>query len=223
MDIIHADFLTSQTDPTKLPVADKPEYAFIGRSNVGKSSLLNMLTGRKGLAKTSSTPGKTQVINHFLINHNWYLVDLPGYGFAKTSRTNRETWDIMIRTYLATRPNLMCVFQLIDSRLEPQRNDLDFLTWLGEQQIPIALIFTKADKQSPNKTQSLIAAYKRVLRTEWASLPPIFVTSAESKVGRPELLKFITEVNAKWGESQKVEPVVVPIDPNEIIPDESEW
>ena len=162
MEIKQAEFLTSQTDPAKLPAADKPEYAFIGRSNVGKSSLINMLTWRKGLAKTSSTPGKTQVINHFLINNAWYLVDLPGYGFAKSSKVQREAWDLMIRKYLTTRTNIMCVFQLIDSRLEPQRNDLDFLTWLGEMEIPIALVFTKADKQSPNKTQSLIASYKRV-------------------------------------------------------------
>lgn len=196
--ILTADFLTSASDPTKLPIADKPEFAFVGRSNVGKSSLINMITGKKGLAKTSGTPGKTQLINHFLINQTWYLVDLPGYGFAKTSRSNRENWDVMIRTYLKTRTNLMCVLQLIDSRLEPQRNDLDFLTWLGENEIPLALVFTKVDKQSINKTQSNIASYKRILKTEWDELPPVFSTSAESLMGKTELLTFIDEVNLKW-------------------------
>lgn len=198
MEITAARFLTSQTNPAKLPIASMPEYAFIGRSNVGKSSLINMLVGRKGLAKASSTPGKTQVINHFLVNESWYLVDLPGYGFAKISRTQREAWDTMIRTYLISRPNLQCVFQLIDSRLEPQQNDLDFLTWLGEKEIPVALVFTKADKQGLTKTQSLVAAYKKVLRTEWAQLPPIFITSAENGIGREELATFIQEVNDKW-------------------------
>lgn len=200
MEITNARFLMSQTDPAKLPAADRPEYAFIGRSNVGKSSLINMLTNHKGLAKASGTPGKTQLINHFMINEAWYLVDLPGYGFAKISRTTRESWDGMIRSYIGSRTNLCCVFQLIDSRLEPQRNDLDFLTWLGENGIPLALIFTKADKQSINKTQSLVASYKKVLKTEWAELPPIFITSAETKFGREELLHFIKEVNQRYAE-----------------------
>lgn len=200
MEITKARFIMSQTDPAKLPPADRPEYAFIGRSNVGKSSLINMLTNHKGLAKASGTPGKTQLINHFMINEAWYLVDLPGYGFAKITRSIRESWDGMIRSYIASRTNLCCVFQLIDSRLEPQRNDLDFLTWLGENGIPLALIFTKADKQSINKTQSLVAAYKKVLKTEWAELPPVFITSAETKYGREELLRFIAEVNQRYAE-----------------------
>lgn len=198
MDIKDARFLTSQTDPNKLPAAVLPEYAFIGRSNVGKSSLINAVVGRKGLAKASATPGKTQVINHFMINDNWYLVDLPGYGYAKISRSMRESWDGMIRKYLLSRNNLQCVFQLIDSRLEPQRNDLDFLTWLGEKEIPVALVFTKADKQGLPKTQSLVAQYKKVLKTEWSTLPPIFITSAETKLGKEELLTFINDINGRF-------------------------
>jgi GTP-binding protein len=193
-----AEFLISNTDPAKCPAPDKPEYAFIGRSNVGKSSLINMLTGFKSLAKTSSTPGKTQLINHFLINEQWYLVDLPGYGFAKSSKSNRSKWQKMIRTYLESRENLICTFVLIDSRLEPQKIDLEFVNWLGTKGVPISLIFTKADKQSLNKTQSNIAKFNKELKKTWESLPPEYVTSAETSYGREEVLDFIEVCNLSF-------------------------
>jgi GTP-binding protein len=193
-----AEFLISNTDPAKCPAPDKPEYAFIGRSNVGKSSLINMLTGFKSLAKTSSTPGKTQLINHFLINEQWYLVDLPGYGFAKSSKSNRSKWQKMIRTYLESRENLICTFVLIDSRLEPQKIDLEFVNWLGTKGVPISLIFTKADKQSLNKTQSNIAKFNKELKKTWESIPPEYVTSAETSYGREEVLDFIEVCNLSF-------------------------
>lgn len=187
----------SNTRVEQCPEPNKPEYAFIGRSNVGKSSLINMLTEQKGLAKTSAQPGKTQLINHFLINNSWYLVDLPGYGYAKVSKGAREDWRKMINYYFQKRENLSCVFVLIDSRHEPLKADLDFINYLGELGVPFVLVFTKADKQSSVKTDSTIAAYKRKLRENWEELPRIFVTSSEKRLGREELLTFIDEVNAQ--------------------------
>lgn len=189
-----AEFVISNTDYLKCPKPDKPEFAFIGRSNVGKSSLINMMTARKGLAKTSGRPGKTQLINHFLIDESWYLVDLPGYGYARTSKKNRSAWELMIQDYLLNRDNLQIVFVLIDSRLDPQRIDIEFIQWLGESGIPLALVFTKADKQSINKGQQCIAKFKKVMKQTWADLPMIFLTSAETGLGKPELSEYIEHI-----------------------------
>ena len=197
MEIRSAKYLISSPKVENCPKPDKPEYAFIGRSNVGKSSLINMLTEHKGLAKTSSSPGKTQLINHFLINDTWYLVDLPGYGYAKVSKGSRDDWRKMINYYFQKRENLTCVFVLIDSRHEPMKTDLDFINHLGQIGVPFVLVFTKADKQSSVKTDSTIAAYKRTLLQTWDELPHIFVTSAEKRTGRDELLAFIDGVNAQ--------------------------
>lgn len=194
MNIITADFLCSNTDPKKCPAANKPEFAFIGRSNVGKSSLINMITSRKGLAKTSGTPGKTQLINHFLINEAWYLVDLPGYGFAKTSKTNLEKWEKMIRSYLLQRENLLCTFVLIDSRIKPQQIDMEFLQWMGENELPFALIFTKTDKLTKNELASNLSAYKKKLLDYWEELPALFITSAENSFGKTEVLNYLDTV-----------------------------
>jgi GTP-binding protein len=196
--IVSAEFVMSNTKVSQCPEPNLPEYAFIGRSNVGKSSLINMLTGRKSLAKTSSTPGKTQLINHFIINNTWYLVDLPGYGFAKISKSTRDKWEIMIRDYLRQRSNLMYTCVLIDSRLEPQQNDLNFIEWLSQSQIPICLIFTKADKLSPNKVQSNVAAFIRALKATWEEVPPYFVSSAETGRGKDEILDFIDQWNSQF-------------------------
>ena len=198
MQIRSAEFKCSNTRTDKLPPPALPEYAFIGRSNVGKSSLINMLTQRKGLAKTSQTPGKTQLINHFLINDNWYLVDLPGYGYARTSRSNRGEWERFIRYYLKNRESLQCVFVLIDSRLDPQKADLDFCFWLGEQGIPFVLVFTKADKQSKLKTAQSVEGFKKALLQYFEEVPQQFITSSETREGRDELLSFISEINTRF-------------------------
>ncbi|MGY3087450.1 GTP-binding protein [Hymenobacter sp. UYAg731] len=197
--IIHdAHFLTSNSRADLCPAPTLPEYAFIGRSNVGKSSLINMLTERKGLAKTSSSPGKTQLINHFVINDNWFLVDLPGYGYAKVSKTSRAEWAKMINYYLRNRANLMCVCVLIDSRHTPQAADLEFMEKLGEEGIPFVMIFTKADKQSTAQTKALLTEYLRKMSEIWDELPRYFLTSAETGLGRDEVLDFITDVNKEW-------------------------
>ena len=184
MIIKSAEFIVSNSNYKKCPDTGLPEYAFIGRSNVGKSSLINMLTNNKGLAKTSVRPGKTQLINHFLINKQWYLVDLPGYGYARIAKTEREKWQKMIRDYFINRENLQVVFVLIDSRLEPQKIDLEFINNLGEMQIPFALIFTKADKVSASKVQSNVQRFKNRLAENWESMPYIMVSSAETKKGK---------------------------------------
>lgn len=193
-----AEFVCSNTRVDKLPVPKLPEYAFIGRSNVGKSSLINALTSRKNLAKTSQTPGKTQLINHFIINDVWYLVDLPGYGFAKSSKSNRAEWEKFIRRYLTHRENLQCVFVLIDSRLTPQKIDLDFCCWLGEQGIPFLLIFTKADKQSTVKSESNIAKFRKSLLQWFEEVPHHVLTSSESKLGCEEVLAIIDGINIRY-------------------------
>lgn len=198
MIIKSAEFLCSNTRVDQLPEANKPEYAFIGRSNVGKSSLINALTNRKNLAKTSQTPGKTQLINHFLINEDWYLVDLPGYGFAKTSKTNRASWEKFIRRYLRERENLQCVFVLIDSRLEPQKIDLEFCAWLGEEGIPFVLVFTKADKQSAVKSDQNMAHFRKALLKWFEEMPAVFLTSSENRLGCEQVLQFIDEVNQAY-------------------------
>ncbi len=193
-----AEFIISNTDIAKLPEANLPEYAFIGRSNVGKSSLINMLCQRKSLAKTSQSPGKTQVINHFLINKNWYLVDLPGYGYAKVSQTTRKSWEGMIKTYLERRESLQCVLVLIDSRLEAQKVDLEFMDWLGSKGIPFAIIFTKADKQSKTKTGLNVEAFFEIMRKTWEDIPEYFVSSAEEGTGKEEILAFIDRINQQY-------------------------
>jgi GTP-binding protein len=186
-----ASFVMSNTNVEKCPPPKLPEFAFIGRSNVGKSSLINMLVGQKGLAKTSSRPGKTQTINHFLVNSEWYLVDLPGYGYAGVSQTARAQWGGMIEAYVTKRSNLQCTFVLIDSRLEPQGKDLDFIRWIGERSLPFCIVFTKTDKLKKNELNRSMATWARRLEESWDELPPRIITSAEEKKGRDELLDFI--------------------------------
>lgn len=198
METITAEFLSSAQSVEGCPTPDKPEYAFIGRSNVGKSSLINSLTSRRKLAKTSSTPGKTQLLNHFLLDASWYLADLPGYGYAKVSKTKRADWGDMTRNYLLKRKNLMCLFVLVDVRLEMQNIDREFMRWVGEHQIPFALIFTKADKLSPPKVDQQVAQYKRRMLKEWEALPPYFISSAVSNRGRQEILEFIRNLNEQF-------------------------
>ena len=195
--------MQSVTDWKKCPAAHLPEYAFIGRSNVGKSSLINMLVRNSKLAKTSSKPGKTQTINHFLINQNWYLVDLPGYGYASISKTMREKWTKMIRDYLLLRENLQVVFVLVDSRLEPQKIDLDFINSLGEDGVPFAIIFTKTDKLSANKVQGNVQRLKNKLAESWEEMPYMMLSSAETGKGRDEILNFIEQINAQYHSSNK--------------------
>src|SRR5882757_10691437 len=193
-----AEFICSNTQISKLPPPVKAEYAFIGRSNVGKSSLINMLAGKKGLAKTSQTPGKTQLINHFLINDSWYIVDLPGYGYARISKSKKEDWNKFIRTYLDKRESLQWVMVLIDSRLEPQKIDLEFCNWLGEKGLSFVLVFTKADKQSSIKTDQNIAKFKKALLATFEETPTYFITSAELHTGHDEVLGFIAEINKSF-------------------------
>jgi GTP-binding protein len=190
-----AQFLMSNTDVKKCPDANLPEYAFIGRSNVGKSSLINMLTNHKKLAKISTKPGKTQLINHFLINNEWYLVDLPGYGYAKTSKQLRTTWAGFIKKYLMQRENLVCIFVLIDSRHEAQKIDLDFMYNLAANQLPFAMVFTKADKLGKNKLSQNLQAYFKTMTETWEIPPTHFVTSSSTKQGRIELLEYIEDLN----------------------------
>jgi len=194
--IIHsALYLISSPEVFACPKPDLPEYAFIGRSNVGKSSLINMITNNKGLAKTSSTPGKTQLINHFIINDEWYLADLPGYGFAKTAKTNRDKWEKMIKDYLLKRPNLLSTFVLIDSRIEPQKMDIDFIEWLGLQKLPFVLVFTKKDKLSRGELTYNLDVYKKRLLQNWETLPITFTVSAKQTEDKTELLHFIEDTN----------------------------
>jgi GTP-binding protein len=190
-----AEFIISNTDFRKCPQDGKPEYAFIGRSNVGKSSLINMLTNRKGLAMTSSTPGKTLLINHFLINDAWYLVDLPGYGYARRGKEGREKIRALIEDYILGREEMSNLFVLIDSRHEPQQIDLEFMEWLGENGVPFGIVFTKADKLGSGRLQLNISSYKDKLLESWEELPPIFITSSEKGKGREELLDYIEKIN----------------------------
>ena len=194
MRIKQAAFIKSSSAIDQCPPPNKAEFAFIGRSNVGKSSLINMLTGRKNLAKTSSKPGKTQLINHFEIDGSWYLVDLPGYGWSKVSKQKKAEWGIMIEDYLLNRENLGCLFVLIDSRLDPQQIDYEFITWLGEKGIPFVLVFTKTDKQSKTKFQSTKAKHIRELRNKWEEMPLMFDSSAIDQTGRKEILSFAEEL-----------------------------
>ncbi len=198
--VVHtAEFVKSSSAADQCPAPDRPEYAFIGRSNVGKSSLLNYICGRKDLAKTSGKPGKTRLINHYLIDSNWYLVDLPGYGYAGVSKVERENFNQTLRSYLAGRENLVALFVLIDLRHSPQKIDLDFIEWLGEQEIPFSLVFTKLDKLSGSEAHAHRQAYLKELGETWDPLPEHFTTSAVAKVGREEILAWI----AHWNHSLK--------------------
>lgn len=195
MDINSAKFVMSNTDVKKCPQDNKPEYAFIGRSNVGKSSLINMLTGQKGLAMTSATPGKTLLINHFIINDNWYLVDLPGYGYAKRGQKQQAQITKIIEDYVLDREQLTSLFVLVDCRHEPQKIDLEFITWLGENSVPFGIIFTKADKLSHSKLVENIRHYQEILSEQWDELPVSFITSSAKKMGRTEILDYIDSIN----------------------------
>ncbi|MBR6272762.1 MAG: YihA family ribosome biogenesis GTP-binding protein [Bacteroidales bacterium] len=195
MIIKDARFLSSNNKFDKLPKDNMPEYAFIGRSNVGKSSLINTLVQRNGLAKTSATPGKTISINHFVVNNQWYLVDLPGYGYAKRSKKSREEWRSMLSNYISRRRNLICTFVLVDARIEPQDSDIGFMEWLGENEVPFCLVFTKADKLRKSALEINVEAYKKRLLEDWEELPPVFITSSETKQGREDLLDYIEQQN----------------------------
>ena len=195
MEITSAEFVISNTDVKKCPAGIFPEYAFIGRSNVGKSSLINMLTARKGLAMTSATPGKTMLINHFLINKNWYLVDLPGYGYARRGQKGKDQIRTIIEDYILEREQMTNLFVLIDSRLEPQNIDLEFMEWLGENGIPFSIIVTKADKLKGGRLKMNVNAYLRELSKQWEELPPYFISSSENRTGRTEILNYIENIN----------------------------
>jgi GTP-binding protein len=207
MEVIHATYLISSPSVDKCPAPDKPEYAFIGRSNVGKSSVINMLTNKKELAKVSSSPGKTQLINHFTIESNdknqWYLVDLPGYGYAKRSLTQRKTWQKMIEEYIRKRENLVNLFVLVDSRLEPQKNDLQFINQLGGWRIPFALVFTKSDKSTQKETANNVNRFLKELLVTWQQPPLHFVTSAIKRTGAKQILSFIAELNQLFYDHKK--------------------
>jgi GTP-binding protein len=198
MEINTAEYVISSPEYTKCPAPDKAEYAFIGRSNVGKSSLINMLTNKPKLAKTSGTPGKTQLINHFIINKSWYIVDLPGYGFAKVSQRDRRRWEQMIENYLRKRENLVNVFVLLDSRHKPQKIDIDFINQLGKWEIPFAMVFTKSDKENQSVVAANVKAFLNELRKEWEFLPAHFVTSAIKKLGRDKILTLIDGLNKQY-------------------------
>ena len=195
MDIKKSEFVISSPTVGKCPADNKPEYAFIGRSNVGKSSLINMLCNHKGLAKTSATPGKTLLINHFIINNEWYLVDLPGYGFAKRSKTVQKKLEQMISSYILQRKQLVNVFVLIDVRHEQQKIDREFIDWLGESNVPFTIVFTKADKLTPGKVKQNATQWLDRLKDRWETLPPYYITSSEKKQGREELLNYLEEIN----------------------------
>lgn len=196
MKIRSAEFVISNSDVKRCPSDQRPEYAFIGRSNVGKSSLINMLLDRKGLAKTSGTPGKTLLINHFLVNGEWWVVDLPGYGYAQRSKESRENLTRIIEDYVLEREQMTCLFVLVDSRLKPQQIDLEFMEWLGENGVPFAVVLTKMDKLKTNEAQKNVSQYKKAILTIFEELPPMFMTSSENKRGREELLNYISEINA---------------------------
>ena len=198
MKITSVEFIGSYPSVDKCPKVNRPEYAFIGRSNVGKSSLINMLCERKGLAKTSNTPGKTQLINYFLVNDAWYLVDLPGYGYAQISKKKRTEWKRMIDGYFLERLNMQCAFSLLDGKIAPQKIDMEFINWMGEKQVPFVLVYTKTDKLKPHEVPESIAEIQKVILESWDSLPQEFITSSVKKNGRKEILQFIKKVNKRY-------------------------
>jgi GTP-binding protein len=202
MEVTKAVYISTVVNVDECPKGDYPEYAFIGRSNVGKSSLINMLTGNRSLAHTSQTPGKTKTINHFLINDAWYIADLPGYGYAKVSQYERTKWETMIRHYFTRRENLACVMVLFDIRVSPQKNDMDFIKWLGKNGIPFVIIFTKADKLTQREREINLKVYKDRILQEWEELPQLFLTSAEKKLGKNSVLEFIENVNQEYRENR---------------------
>ncbi|MCB9275945.1 MAG: YihA family ribosome biogenesis GTP-binding protein [Lewinellaceae bacterium] len=201
MDIKQVAFAGSFPAESQCPRDGKPEYAFIGRSNVGKSSLINSITGRKNIAHTSNTPGKTQLINYFLVNSDWYLVDLPGYGYARISKTKRQQWEMMIRGYLSKRANLQCAFILIDSNIPPQQLDIEFVNWLGEKQVPFVIVYTKTDRLKPEELESNVERIRAALLEYWNELPQQFVTSAVKREGKEEILHFIGQINQQYYET----------------------
>ena len=198
MKIKEATFIKSSVRPDQCPPPDKPEYAFIGRSNVGKSSLLNMLSNKKSLAKISGIPGKTRTINHFLIDENWYMVDLPGYGYAKLPKSERKKFADMIESYLKERPNLLNLFVLVDSRHAPYSSDLNFMQELGAKGVPFSIVFTKTDKLKPGRLEQNLKDYQNRLYEDWEALPPIFLSSAESRKGQKDLIDYIDSINQTW-------------------------
>jgi GTP-binding protein len=195
MNISQAEFVMSNSDVKKCPAPNKPEYAFIGRSNVGKSSLINMLTNNNSLAKTSAKPGKTQLVNHFLINKEWYLVDLPGYGFAKVAKSTKQRFSKLIFKYIESRPNLVNLFVLIDSRHKPQAKDVEFMEWLGINEVPFVIIFTKADKLTKRQLKENMDTYQNEMLKTWEEMPPYFISSSSSKMGKEEILDYIGKTN----------------------------
>lgn len=203
MKINHIKFIASHTSVGQCPTADKPEYAFIGRSNVGKSSLINYLSDRKSIAKISRTPGKTQMINYFEVDDKWHIVDLPGYGYAKVSKKDRRRWDLMVKNYLVHRSQLQNSFLLVDINIDPQPIDVDMINWLGSQNIPFSIIFTKSDKMTKGPLNQKVDAYKQFLLQYWNELPPIFVSSSSGKAGRDELLNYIKEINHAYFQNLK--------------------
>ena len=209
MEIKSARFMKSSTDIGQCPSAFLPEYAFIGRSNVGKSSLINMITGAEELAKTSSKPGKTQFINHFILNEKWYLVDLPGYGFAHASHASISLWEMIIKKYLTKRKNLLSTFVLVDSRLVPQKNDIDFMHWLASKKLPFVIIFTKIDKLPSGRLEQHVQHYKDVMLKTWHELPPMIFTSRETKAGKKEILDYIEKTNKLFKPEMSKNPALV--------------
>jgi GTP-binding protein len=197
MEIKEARFLMSNTDVKKCPAPDKPEYAFIGRSNVGKSSLINRITNKKSLAKISGKPGKTRLINHYIINNEWYLVDLPGYGYAEVPKKERLKWEQFIKRYILQRENLYCLFVLVDSRHEPQKPDLEFMEWLGISEVPFTIVFTKTDKLKPEELKTNLKNYEEKMFETWETMPGYYVSSAETGIGTTELLDFIEHLNSE--------------------------
>lgn len=198
MEIFHAKYISSHTKINQCPASDRPEYAFIGRSNVGKSSLINMVCNNKSLAKTSSQPGKTQTINYYDIDEEWYLVDLPGYGYARIAQRTRQVWREMIGTYFTSRPNLQCAFLLIDSCIPPQEKDIEFANWMGENRVPFVIVFTKHDKKKSSKNKNFFQDFKKAFLEHWNEMPQSFITSSKTKMGRDGILDFIENLNEQY-------------------------
>ncbi|MBT8196649.1 MAG: YihA family ribosome biogenesis GTP-binding protein [Bacteroidia bacterium] len=195
MIIKHAKFIKSSNHYSQCPAENMPEYAFVGRSNVGKSSLINMLVNHKNLAKTSGTPGKTTLINHYLVNDNWYLVDLPGYGFAKASKDSRKKWELVFKEYLGNRKNLMTIFILIDANIPPQKIDIEFINWVGNKKIPLSIIYTKCDKSKVNQINKNLDVFEKEMLNHWESMPVSFTSSSTKKIGSEEILNYIEQTN----------------------------